>query len=79
MMNPGRVVDILSFNIAQDFPINGTDVVVKAGNNTITREENTYILRSQGNVYGKFPIDLGYLLFSHLRGRNQHDEPIDER
>lgn len=82
MINPGRVVDILSFSLSEDFPIAGTDVVVKAGNNTITRKGGTYRVTNsykQGEYYGEFPIDSGYLLFCRLSGKLSDLEPTDER
>lgn len=83
MINPGRVVDILSFSLSEDFPIAGTDVVVKAGSNTITREDGIYRVTNnslkQGEYYGEFSIDLGYLLFCRLSGKVADLEPTDER
>ncbi len=83
MINPGRVVDILSFSLSKDFPIDGTGVVVKAGNNTITRKDGFYHVTNnsqrQGEYYGEFSIDLGHLLFCRLSGKSAELEPTDER
>ena len=52
MINPGRVVDILSFSLSKDFPIDGTGVVVKAGNNTITRKDGFYHVTNNSQRQG---------------------------
>lgn len=78
MINTGRIFDILSFNIAQDFLIKGANVVVQAGNNQLEREGDTYLLKKSGAIYGKFPVNQGPLLFTHLSNKVTEDM-VDDR